>query len=35
MKQTIKIGTVKGLQIQRHLDEIYEELILETYFKRQ
>ena len=30
----IQVGTVNGIQIQRHLEKIYDELILETYGKK-
>jgi len=35
MNQTIskRIGTVNGIQIQMHLERIYDELIYETYGK--
>jgi hypothetical protein len=35
MNQTTqKSGTVNGVEIQMHLDKIYEELISDTYGKR-
>jgi len=35
MKQKTTQGTANGIEIQKHLEKIYDELILETYGKRK